>query len=276
MVRFTDDLGPELWGAFRALVDRGDAEPLARIAPTSLVFGVWDSRATQAKVPRIVRSVIRAYNVREFHRSAQYSTIAGEILEGGDAEVTTKGPKAELGLAHVPAAFTHGGIQVLGELRRDVAMSLVALRTLRATSNGDDLKLRRYILGLALVSFTAPPEVILRQGCEIVPDPNKPPQTQLVEISGGRDEFQLSHESALDYAGAAAKEFGIREQVVGHFSAEVAQELLKLPEKDRKAVLKSGPVTTESLKKRKAKAGKKPDQTSSAEPQTAPPAAPQP
>ena len=40
-------LQEELHGAFRA-VRSGDAEPLANIAPTALVFGVWDSRDTQA------------------------------------------------------------------------------------------------------------------------------------------------------------------------------------------------------------------------------------
>src|SRR5260221_5522517 len=59
IVRFSD-LGQELWDAFKALLDAGNAEPLARMAPTSLIFGGWDSRATQVKMPRIVRSVIRA------------------------------------------------------------------------------------------------------------------------------------------------------------------------------------------------------------------------
>jgi CRISPR-associated protein Csb1 len=108
IVRFSE-LGPELHAAFQTWRDEGNAEPLARIAPTSIVYGSWDSRATQAKLPRIVRSVIRAFNVKELRRSAQYSTVAGEILEGGEAEVATKGPKAELGLAHVPAILTHGG-----------------------------------------------------------------------------------------------------------------------------------------------------------------------
>ena len=258
IVRFTD-LGTALWDAFRALLDRGDAETLARIAPTSLVFGVWDSRATQAKVPRIVRSVIRAYNIREFHRSAQYSTIAGEILEGGEAEVTTKGPKAELGLAHVPAAFTHGGIQVLDEIRRDAALSFVSLRTLRSTSQTaeDDLKLRRYILGLALISFTAPQEIALRQGCELVPNPEKTRQCQIVRVDGNRDLFLLTHQEALAYARDAARAFEIRESVSGTFNSEVAQELLKLPEKERKAALRSGPVTVDSLKKSRTKAAKK-------------------
>ena len=41
------ELQEELHGAFRAVLS-GDAEPLAKIAPRSLVFGVWDSRDTQA------------------------------------------------------------------------------------------------------------------------------------------------------------------------------------------------------------------------------------
>src|SRR5438270_735383 len=55
---------------------RGDCEPLAKLAPTSLVFGVWNSRGeqgTQAKLPRIVASTIRAFNVRKLTRSAQFN-----------------------------------------------------------------------------------------------------------------------------------------------------------------------------------------------------------
>jgi CRISPR-associated protein Csb1 len=52
---------------------RGDATAIAKLAPTSLVFGVWDSRDTQAKLPRIVQSVIRAWDVSELKRSAQYN-----------------------------------------------------------------------------------------------------------------------------------------------------------------------------------------------------------
>ena len=100
IVRFST-IGPELYEAFDAFQRQGNAEKLARIAPTSIVFGSWDSRATQAKLPRIVRSVIRAFNVQPMHRSAQYSTIAGEILEGPEVEVTAKGPKAE------PVSYTH-------------------------------------------------------------------------------------------------------------------------------------------------------------------------
>ena len=41
---------------------------LAKIAPTSLVFGAWDSRDTQAKLPRLIASTIRAYDVVKLSR----------------------------------------------------------------------------------------------------------------------------------------------------------------------------------------------------------------
>jgi CRISPR-associated protein Csb1 len=66
----------DLPGAAREAFDnflRGDATAIAKLAPTSLVFGVWDSRDTQAKLPRIVQSVIRAWDVSELKRSAQYN-----------------------------------------------------------------------------------------------------------------------------------------------------------------------------------------------------------
>ena len=59
--------------AFKAYLSRGDASEIAKLAPTSLVFGVWDSRDTQAKFPRVVQSVIRAWDVSALKRSAQFT-----------------------------------------------------------------------------------------------------------------------------------------------------------------------------------------------------------
>ncbi len=249
IVRFSE-LGPELHRAFQIYRDIGNAKELAKIAPTSIVFGAWDSRATQAKLPRIVRSVIRAYNVKELHRSAQYSTISGEILAEGNAEVTTTGPKAELGLAHVPAVHTHGGVQIQGEIRRDAILNLSALRAL-ADPAGDDetLRLRRYILGLALVSFTAPMEPCLREGCELVCDPNHTSQWMSVKHNGTREELALTHDQAFAFATAAAESFGVGESRTVHFNHRLASQVLELNEKDRKKLLKQGPVTTEAIEK---------------------------
>lgn len=247
IVRFST-LGPQLHEAYRAYRDEGNAEPLARIAPTSIVFGSWDSRSTQVKLPRIVRSVIRAYNVDTLTRSAQYSTIAGEILEEGDVEVTTKGPKAELGLAHVPAVQTHGGVRVRGEIRRDAIVNLAALRA-AATSDGKKTEgLRRYILGLALVAITAPQEPNLREGCELVPDAERESQWVLVSHDGTRTNHAISHDAALRFATAAAKSFGVKEKESGSFSSDIAKKVLKLSEPDRKKLLRQGPVTEEAIR----------------------------
>lgn len=261
IVRFST-LGPALHKAFKAHQDQGNASDLAAIAPTSIVFGSWDSRATQAKLPRIVRSVIRAYNVKELRRSAQYSTIAGEILAEGDAEVTTKGPKAELGLAHVPAVHAHGGVQVHGEIRREAILNLSALRAVAVPANIEaTLKLRRYLLGLSLVSFTAPMEPCLREGCELVPDPEHAAKWTSVRHDGTREDLIVTHDQALAFATAAAKSFGVREARPQTFDSRIANEVLNLSEADRKKLLRQGPVTEEALKQikegAKSKAGGK-------------------
>ncbi len=248
IVRFST-LGPRFHEAFRAFQQDGSAERLARIAPTSIVFGCWDSRATQAKLPRVVRSVIRAFDIELLHRSAQYSTIAGEILEAGEAEVTTKGPKAELGLAHVPAVMTHGGIKVKGEIRRDALLNLVALRALGSDSHEpqDDTSLRRYILGLALVAFTAPQETFLREGCQLVPLADRDSEWTLVSHDGGRYDMKVTHEDALAFATAAAKAFRVDPGEAADFDADLARKVLALNEAKRKALLRQGPVTREAV-----------------------------
>lgn len=253
IVRFST-LGPQLHEAFVAYRNDGNAEPLAKIAPTSIVFGSWDSRATQAKLPRLVRSVIRAHNVKTLHRSAQYSTVAGEILEGGNAEVTTKGPKAELGLAHVPAAWVHGGVQVVGEIHRDAILNLTALRAIACADKDSVLTLRRYLFGLALVSFTAPLNTFLREGCELVLDPKRAAEWKAVKHNGERDDLTVTHDQALAFAKEAAAKFGVsdlKEPAV--FDLGLASAVMALNEQDRKKLLKQGPVTKEAIEELKKK-----------------------
>lgn len=262
IVRFSD-IGQQMDEGYRELRDKGDAGKLARIAPTSIVFGSWDSRATQAKLPRIIRSVIRAYGVKELHRSAQYSTIAGEILEGGDAEIAKKGPKAELGLAHVPAVMTHGGILVSGEIRREAILNFSGIRALAVLSDSGDpdkietSKLRRYIFGLALVGFTAPAETSLREGCELVPEDEVRAEWKQVRHDGRRDEFTITHDEALGFATDAAEAFGVQKPVSAIFSSAIASKLLSLKDEDRKSLLRGGPVTLEAIDRLEKKKPKK-------------------
>lgn len=246
IVRFSTPLNSQLHRAFLSLQKSGDAESLARIAPTSIVFGAWDSRSTQVKLPRLVRSVIRAYNVKELHRSAQYSTVAGEILEGGDVETTERGAKSELGFTHVPAVGTHGGVVPTGGIRRDSALNLVPLRALASTSGDteDKIKLRRYILGLCLVALTAPPDPFLREGCYLVPVQDTSADWKIVQHDGSRSALALTHENAFNFADMAAKDFGVeQEPCQAKFDKRLAQQFTSLNEKKRKELLKQDPET---------------------------------
>jgi CRISPR-associated protein Csb1 len=245
IVRFST-LGPELHEAFRAYKEEGNAVPLATLAPTSIVFGSWDSRATQAKLPRIIRSVIRAYNVRRLTRSAQYSTIAGEILYG-EADVATGGAQAELGLAHVPAVRVHGGIQVQGEIRREAILNLAALRAVAGSTDEETLQIRRYLLGLALVSLSAPSAPNLREGCELVPDSDRTAAWTLVRHDGTRTDFKLTHQQAMQFARGAAGSFGVGPDRTEAFDQALARAVMNLGENERKKLLRQGPVTAEAI-----------------------------
>jgi CRISPR-associated protein Csb1 len=121
-----------------------------------------------------------------------------------------------------------------GGIRRDATLNLVAIRTLGTGSNGNPLGLRRYIFGLALVCLTAPQDFNLREGCQLVLDPENPSKCSLVRFNGSREEFQLSHEDALRYAQEAAKDFGVGENRTGEFLQVRAKEELAKSKQDRK------------------------------------------
>ena len=199
--------------AFRELLDRDDAAPLAKLAPTSLVFGVWDSRGSQAKLPRIVQSTIRAENIEELTRSAQYNPTLDyaelAVFSEEKTEAAQDIPKdnlAKRGFVHVPAVRTHGGVIARGPIRRDVTVNLVALRRLNGESGQ---ALRRYVLGLALVAATAPLDCFLRAGCLLTLDPDDSGVWQAVARTGTRETITLDEGLALEYARSAADAFGV-------------------------------------------------------------------
>jgi CRISPR-associated protein Csb1 len=223
-------LQKDLQDAFKALL-KGNAEPLAKIAPTSLVFGVWDSRATQAKLPRLIASTIRAMSVRELRRGAVYTPpvdyAALDVFsedEKAKAEGDNKNPLAKRGFVHVPASGTHGGVIAQCGIRRDATLGLAALRLLFAGKDEKKtLALRRYILGLALTAFTYSPSGYLRQGCNLVLDPDKPRVFEEVYGDGRRVPATVTHDGALAYAKAAAEAFGVGRHHEVAFDKELAK-----------------------------------------------------
>jgi len=236
------ELKAPLHDAFKAL-QSGNAEPLAKLAPTSLVFGVWDSRDTQVKAPRLIASTIRAYDVQKLTRSAQFVPATEYVTEGllddpGDNK-KAKDAYAERGFVHVPASGSHGGVIAKGGIRRDATLHLGALRLLAAGSDGEkSLALRRYILGLALTAFTSTPENYLRQGCNLVPNPKDPRQLTLVHHDGHRKDVTLTHKNALEYAKVAAEHFDVEKGKTVDFKQELAKVDVS-PDRDGKAAAKA-------------------------------------
>jgi len=233
----SSDLKDDARKAFNLYLDTGDSSALAKLAPTSLVFGVWDSRDTQAKLPRLVQSVIRAWDVADLKRSAQYNPAldyaAEDVFSEEDkqkAEGKAESPLAQRGFVHVPATGAHGGVIARGPIERTVTINLVALRRLDG-ENGQ--RLRRYILGLALVAAAEPLDGFLRQGCLLVPDDNAPAEWVSVARTGVRTPVALTSAVALDYATRAASAFGVGSGRSAVFKKALAQADLKELEKKK-------------------------------------------
>ena len=210
--------------AFKEVLENSNYELLAKASPTSLVFGVWDSRKSQARIPRLIASTIRAFNVRKLTRSAQYFPPMNYTKEDVFTEAerqkaigSDKNPLSQRGFVERPVtgSDSHGGVIADGGIRRDATLGLAALRLLRAKGNENaeekkkQLTLRRYILGLALTVFTAPVDNYLRQGCMLVNDPENPAKIEEVHRNGQRTRFDVDHKDALAFAQLAAKEFGV-------------------------------------------------------------------
>lgn len=223
--------------AFEGFLATGDATAIAKLGPTSLVFGVWDSRDTQAKLPRLVQAVIRAWDVDVLRRSAQYGPpidySALEVFseeEKQKSENNPKSPLAQRGFVPVPSTEAPGGVVARGPIVRDVTINLVALRRLQAVTNADAL--RRYVLGLCLVSATEPLDGFLRQGCLLVPKPEQPSNWEEISRTGTRTAVALTNAAARELAAKWAADFGVGPSKTVQFDRGLAKK--DLPDKEGK------------------------------------------
>lgn len=252
----SSDLKGEAQAAFKAMVDSGNAQLIAKLAPTSLVFGVWDSRDTQAKLPRLVQSVIRAWDVDVLTRAAQYNPpidySALDVFsdeEKAKQEGDPKSPLAKRGFVHVPSGSAPGGIVCRNGIEQDITINLIALRRLQAEKLEDTAKLRRYLLGLSLVAATAPLDGFLRQGCLLVPATIA--SWQVINRDGQRSEAStLTHDLAKSYATAKAAAFSVGASRVGDKAVKFNKDLAKADA----AVTKDKAAGGKGKKDRKAKA----------------------
>jgi CRISPR-associated protein Csb1 len=229
VVQAAPDLLKVLGPAFQAL-QQGDAGPLCAIAPTSLVFGVWDSRGgTGEKRPRLVRSIIRAWDVEPLHAAAQFNSV-WKLLDEEQQEALKKEAKAkkvepsEKGLADAPATFRKtrvaqylngspnpearvlGGVLVRGRIEREVTVNLVALRGLRGKNESETSAIRKYLLGLSLMAATADIEMFLREGCLLRYAENAD-QWYKVPRRGEPESISLADGAVKAYAEDAARHF---------------------------------------------------------------------
>jgi CRISPR-associated protein Csb1 len=256
LVRFSK-AGELTWEAFQEFARFGNALALAKLAPTSLLFGVWDSRGTQSKVPRVFRSVIRANNVRKLTRSAQFNRAIKYVEEGGLDEALDQGegdknPLSQEGFNDQPAPASHGGVVATGHIVRDVTINLVAIRRLRATTPDHQLDalatltLRRYILGLALVAGTAVSDDLydLREGCQLREKPGTTGTWRVIPHRGADQPLPgLTADLACEFATAAASQFTVGASGEFEFDKKAAEKWLRLAKKERDGLRRSGPVT---------------------------------
>lgn len=227
------ELAEEARSAFLAFLDKQDAGPIAMLSPTTLVFGAWDSRDTQAKLPRIVQSTVRAWGVDVLKRSAQYTPPIDyakyEVFKDAEVEAAvaaasgggSKNPLAQRGYVPVPATDSHGGVRVNGEVLRDIVVNMTALRGLDSPDNDE---LRRYVLGLSVMAAATPLDSFYRQGCLLVPDAAHPAPWQLVLRDGTRKEVELDLEVVRKFTTQAAGAFvGKGEERIVAFDRKRAQ-----------------------------------------------------
>jgi CRISPR-associated protein Csb1 len=191
VVQSSGQLAKDVRAAFAKLRETGDAVPLCAIAPTSLLFGVWDSRGSSSeKRPRLIRSVIRAWDVEVLHAAAQFNSVWKELDEKQRKELQDEAKKQKKklsvkGFADAPAIFRDtkaaqyveglpnpearvlGGVLVKGGIERTVTINLVALRGLQGSEAKETKALRSYLLSLALIAATAEMDLFLREGCHL-------------------------------------------------------------------------------------------------------------
>ena len=264
------ELAPPIEKAFRALKQHGDAQRLCQLAPTSLVFGFWDSRGESSeKHPRLVRSIIRAWDVQPLHAAAQFNSVWKALHEEQQDELkkeakAKKTKLSEKGFADAPAVFRKvstsaartmpefrdgspnperrvlGGVVASGPIERDVTVNLVALRAINGADEEGTKSVRRYLLALTLIAATAEIDLFLREGCHLrYADDDR---WNAIPRRGEIEPIDLSSKAAqqtlLEYAKDVVKPFSEDwpKELIYKFDLKEAKKLLaKKPEDEEGA-----------------------------------------
>lgn len=262
VVKATPGLRKFIDPAFETLSRHGNAWPLCAVAPTSLLFGVWDSRdGTGEKRPRLVRSVIRAWDVDVLHSAAQFNSVWKALSEEDQnllkEEEKKKGKvkRSVAGLADAPSSFRPdtkaphflksdgapnpearvlGGVLAKGLIERNVTINLIALRALRGGNEEETKQLRKYLLSLSLLAATAELDMFLREGCLLryadtedvwmqVPRRGEPGE---IKVPGHDELVELAANAAKPFKQKWPKDENGQPAVEHKFNIKKAKELL--------------------------------------------------
>ena len=107
-------------------------------------------------------------------------------------------------------------------------------RLLNADKAENTMKLRRYILGLALVAFTKLPLAYYRQGTILTLAPDISREFKAVNNDGKRTDVAITHADALAFAQVAANSFIVGKEKVLEFNKEKAKSDLKETKEEKK------------------------------------------
>ena len=174
VIHASPTLSPIISKAFQDLKRDGNAHQLCCIAPTSLVFGFWNSRGkSNEKRPRLVRSIIRAWDVEPLKSSAQFNSI-WKALDDSNQIALKKFEKekknfklSKIGFKDAAAVDFPGGVITRGPIERNITINLVALRAIHGSSTKETKCIRRYLLALTLIAATSEIDLYLREGCHL-------------------------------------------------------------------------------------------------------------
>ena len=227
--------------------DQGDALPMLKLFPTSVLFGFWDSRDLGTKHARILMSRIDAFNVRPCTKHSLYS---GQYSKEEFANV--------IGLEEIPAAdklsgpgYTNalssgqGGV-FTEEITRTSVVSLTDIARIHCLGDNHEVDkektnaARRYLFCLALVAEAYQRETnnySLRSGCEL-----QHRESEKIEIRGGTPseeflEFCNDQTALVAVAKSALDQIGISPTpiTVELSSASLSADFQKNQPKDKSA-----------------------------------------
>jgi CRISPR-associated protein Csb1 len=178
----------------------GKPKPLAKRNPTALIFGLWDSRATQVKVPRALEATISVRNAVNQPTAASLST---PFTDDERAEIAEKGLKpSEIGVDQIPVFSECGALDVTGaKIERTVTLSILVLGRFKS-----DPELYDYLLGLALVAAMSPISFNLRSGTMLNRASRK---VELYHDLQPTTPLDVDFDETLAFARMSAKVFGI-------------------------------------------------------------------